>query len=155
MPNPNVANDLPVVVLRLRRSPGLACAVLVAWAPLLVLAGFAGGSGALGLCLMACLVALAVRSAVPYGLTRAEARPQLRIQENRLRSQLPGEPAIEWNPARTSRLLSRLVWLELAPVGHRGPRWRLLVTDLPGLGNVPREDFRQLKVWLRMGARYD
>ncbi len=57
------------------------------------------------------------------------------------------------SPASSSRIWSSLVLLKLHPSDTRStPYTTILLAPLPGSqGNVAEDDFRRLRVWLRLG----
>ena len=108
---------------------------------LLPLSALVAGSG----------MVMAARAAL---LVKPAALAALALRDNQLLSLDPDGRKLQWLPSSHSCLFARLAWLEL--VNEENPRQRhiLLLTDLPWLSNLPAEDFRRLRVWLRVGARY-
>lgn len=149
------ASAAPDVALRLSSSPGLACAIVLGWVPLLLLTWTVGSGSVWGLPLVLLLAILAVVSAVRGGgLVAHERFSGLILRDNRLLSHDSHGVLVEWTPKPSCRLFSRLAWLELGTDDPSKPLKRLVVTDLPALANLPPDDFRQLRVWLRLGASY-
>lgn len=147
-------NAGPDVRLSFFPSPGLACAIGLGWTPLALIA-WEIANGLAALLLVVLIAALAGLSAIRGGgLAASESPCRFIIRDNRLISHDSHGSVVEWIPGQNCRLFSRLAWLELTTAGQPRQRKRLLVTDLPGLANLPSNDFRQLRVWLRLGASY-
>lgn len=145
----------PGFALRLRPSPGLVLVILLGWLPLILLARETASGSFLALPLVMLVTILGAISAVRSGLlSGGRDLARLKVSDNRLVSLDSQGVTVEWIPGHNSRLFARLAWLDLTCAGSPRQRRRLIVTDLPLLANVPAEDFRRLKVWLRLGASY-
>lgn len=145
----------PAFALRLRSSRGLAGVMLLCWLPLAILAWQAAGDTAFAVPLTMLVGALAAVAA-SRGLRPTQGLPfsEFVVRGNQLLGRNGQGSLVECMPSRSSRLFSRLAWLELRTEDGRRARHRLILTDLPGLANLPREDFRRLRVWLRLVASY-
>jgi toxin CptA len=153
MPDPSEME--PEATLRLRPSPGLAVAIMLGWLPLVLLAWKTGAGTPFVLPLVLLVTIAGAGSAARHGLLAGgESLVGLRLGNNRLTGDNGQGATVEWLPVYNSRLFDRLAWLELAATEAPRRRRRLIVTDLPVLANLPPDDFRRLRVWLRLGAGY-
>ncbi|WP_449286318.1 hypothetical protein [Marinobacter sp. PE14] len=77
----------------------------------------------------------------------------LLIEQDKLYARIGDNQQVEVIPLASSRIWSGLALLKLRPAGTRFRSYTsLLLAPIPGRsGNVPAEDFRRLRVWLRLG----
>lgn len=152
---PGQSSPEPGFTLRLSPSPGLATLTFLGWVPLILLTWKLGQGSLMGLPLLLTIVGTAAILSARGGLLiGSTAFAELRLKGGQLLSADGQGIWTEWLPGKNSRLFSRLAWLELTTVNDPRQNRRLILTDLPLLANVPRNDFRRLKVWLRLGASY-
>lgn len=86
-------------------------------------------------------------------LKAARSVIRLRVEQGQLYAQTRDGRQVAVAPAASSRLGARLSLLKLRCTGTRfGSYHALLLANTPGApGNVPEDDFRRLRVWLRLG----
>ena len=77
----------------------------------------------------------------------------LLIEHGRMYVRIGDNRQVEVLPLASSRIWSGLALLKLRPAGTRFRSYSaILLAPLSGMpGNVPAEDFRRLRVWLRLG----
>ncbi|MGB1837268.1 MAG: hypothetical protein ACPHZA_02695 [Marinobacter adhaerens] len=77
----------------------------------------------------------------------------LLIEHDKMYARIGDKQRVEVIPLASSRIWSGLALLKLRPAGTRFRSYTsLLLAPVPGSpGNVPAEDFRRLRVWLRLG----
>ncbi|MBW0148874.1 hypothetical protein [Marinobacter arenosus] len=77
----------------------------------------------------------------------------LRLEQGQLSARLGDGRQVSVEAVGTSRLGPRLALLKLRPTGTRVRSYSaILLADSTGLrGNVPEDEFRRLRVWLRLG----
>lgn len=88
------------------------------------------------------------------GLLRGDSTvTALRLEDGELSAQLRDNRRIPVVVSVTSRVGSRLALLKLRPIGtrFRSHSAILLATSARIRGNVPEDEFRRLRVWLRLG----
>jgi len=77
----------------------------------------------------------------------------LLIEHDKMYARIGDKQRVEVIPLASSRIWSGLALLKLRPAGTIFRSYTsLLLAPVPGSpGNVPAEDFRRLRVWLRLG----
>ncbi|MEQ5817356.1 hypothetical protein J3362_17705 [Marinobacter sp. NFXS11] len=77
----------------------------------------------------------------------------LLIEHGKMYARIGDNRQVEVIPVASSRIWSGLALLKLRPTGTRFRSYTsILLAPLAGRpGNVPAEDFRRLRVWLRLG----
>lgn len=77
----------------------------------------------------------------------------LLVEHGKLFAKTGGNQQVQVLPQASSRIWSGLALLKLRPAGTRFRSYTtILLAPSPGRpGNVPEDDFRRLRVWLRLG----
>lgn len=122
----------------------MACFILVA--------GFAG-KGPLLLGLVPTLAGAFFQFRGTGKLAGKRAVTALQVSDGQLYAQLSHTRTVAMEVAGSSQLGARVALLKLRPVGTRlFPYSAILLTGTgPVRGNVPADEFRRLRVWLRLG----
>lgn len=143
--------------IELTLTPSVATGLL-ALVPWLVMLGFLVGAAAAGKPWLAVGLPVAVVGAVLQyrrsGWLRGKsAISVLRVEGGELSAQLGDGREIAVCATGASRLGARLALLKLRPVGTRVKTYStILLANTAGLrGNVPEDEFRRLRMWLRLG----
>ncbi|MBC7183537.1 MAG: hypothetical protein H5U30_08215 [Marinobacter sp.] len=99
-------------------------------------------------------VAGALRQYRSQGLLRGRhSMSRLFVEQDQLYAATGGERKVPVTAAATSRLWSGLALLKLRPAGTKFRSYSaILMAPSPGTeGNCPKEEFRRLRMWLRLG----
>lgn len=135
-----------------------AVAGLIAAAPWLLLAAFLSAAATTGKAPLLLAIPPALAGTFMQfrrcGLLRGRrAVTSLHLQDGLLSAQIGGGTPEIVAVAGASRLGARLALLKLRPAGTRSRAYTaILLTDAgPIRGNVPVDEFRRLRVWLRLG----
>jgi len=135
-----------------------AAAGLIAAAPWLILAAFLSAAAATGKTLLLLAIAPAFAGAFIHfrrsGWLRGQrAVTHLSIKDGLLTAKIGDRPPEVVDVTGASRLGTRLALLKLRPAGTKFRAYTaiLLTGASPIRGNVPVDEFRRLRVWLRLG----
>lgn len=135
-----------------------AAAGLIAAAPWLILAAFLLAATTTGKTPLLLLIPPVLAGAFIHfrrcGLLKGQgALTSLSVKDGLLRARVGDKSAEVVEVTGSSRLGARIALLKLRPVGTRFRAYTaILLTDLgPIRGNVPSDEFRRLRVWLRLG----
>ncbi|WP_100640013.1 hypothetical protein [Marinobacter salexigens] len=134
-----------------------AAAGCLAAAPWLVASAFLLVAGLAGKTWMHALAPLTIVGALlQYRLNGLLAGPSavlgLYLDQNTLYARLGNGQAVAVSACRSSRISSRIALLKLKPVASRSSSYPVVLLSGKRItGNLPEDQFRRLRLWLRLG----